>query len=198
LQDQAGAQKRIAGGLRSLGDELHSMAEGSEQSGPATDLVRQGADRTSAAASWRDDREPGAPLEEIKGLAGQRSATLLAAGAGVLAGRLTYPAAAGPDDGISAPSGTSRTSSTGLRATSSGTAPIAGTGRPGDRPGRRAVWRPPSHCLGNETAGGETESWAVDPGRGVAEVGPIGTVSVRVDAPSSATLPAWWWWGTRG
>jgi len=84
LQDQAGAQRRIAGGLRSLGDELHSMAEGSEQSGPATDLVRQAADRTSAAASWRDDREPGALLEEIKGLARHRPAGILAAGCWLL------------------------------------------------------------------------------------------------------------------
>ena len=54
------------------------------------------------------------------------------------------------------------------------------------------------HFLGSETPVGEMEPWAVDPGRGVAEVRPIVGVWVRVDAPSSATLPGWRWWGTRG
>jgi len=58
LTEQAATQqKRVAGGLRSLGEELHSMAQNSEQKGPATDLVKQAAERTGKVASWLEDRE---------------------------------------------------------------------------------------------------------------------------------------------
>lgn len=125
LTEQAGAQQqKVAEGLRSVSTELHSMAAASEQPGVATDLVRQAAERSSAVASWLDGRDPGSLLTEVKSFARQRPGTflLLAAGAGVLAGRLsrslsagapepTHPAAASgttpvtrtPDAGIPVP-----------------------------------------------------------------------------------------------
>jgi len=91
LTEQAATQqKRVAGGLRSLGEELHSMAQSSEQQGPATDLVKQAAERTSTVASWLEDREPGNVVEEVTRFARQRPGAFLAiaAGAGLLVGRL--------------------------------------------------------------------------------------------------------------
>ncbi len=89
---QAGQQQqRLAQGIRSLSDELHSMASKSDQSGPATDLVRQGAQRSKDIASWLEQRDPSSLLDEVKTFARQRPGTflLLAAGAGLVAGRLT-------------------------------------------------------------------------------------------------------------
>jgi hypothetical protein len=92
LTEQANAQQqRLDGGLRALGDELHSMAQGSEQSGVATDLARQAAAKSHDAAGWLESREPGNLVEEMKSFARQRPGAFLAlaAGAGLLAGRLT-------------------------------------------------------------------------------------------------------------
>lgn len=92
LTEQAGAQQqKVANGLRSVSDELHAMARASDQPGVATDLVRQAAERSSSIASWLDGRDPGSLLDEVKSFARQRPGTflLLAAGAGVLAGRLS-------------------------------------------------------------------------------------------------------------
>lgn len=98
LTDQAGAQQqKVAEGLRSVSTELHSMAAASDQPGVATDLVRQAAERSSTVASWLDGRDPGSLLTEVKSFARQRPGTflLLAAGAGVLAGRLSRSLSAG-------------------------------------------------------------------------------------------------------
>ena len=84
-------QRRIAEGLRALGEELHAMTEHDGQSGPATDLARQGSQKSRELASWLDQREPGHLVEEVKTFARQRpgSFLLLAAGLGLAAGRLT-------------------------------------------------------------------------------------------------------------
>jgi hypothetical protein len=119
LTDQAGTQQqKVAEGLRSVSTELHNMAAASDQPGVASDLVRQAAERSSAVASWLDGRDPGSLLTEVKSFARQRPGTflLLAAGAGVLAGRLsrglsagapettaTSPAARVPDTGTAVP-----------------------------------------------------------------------------------------------
>lgn len=98
LTQQAGAQQqKVASGLRSVADELHSMAQASDQPGVATDLVRQAAERSSSVAAWLDGRDPGSLLDEVKSFARQRPGTflLLAAGAGVLAGRLSRSLSAG-------------------------------------------------------------------------------------------------------
>lgn len=92
LQDQASQQQqRLASGVRSLSDQLSSMAQQSEQSGPASDLVKQAATRASDFASWLEQRDPGALLDEIRSFARRRPGAFLAiaAGAGLAAGRLT-------------------------------------------------------------------------------------------------------------
>lgn len=106
LTDQAGAQQqKVAEGLRSISTELHTMAAASDQPGVASDLVRQAAERSSAVAGWLDGRDPGSLLTEVKSFARQRPGTflLLAAGAGVLAGRLSRSLSAGaPETGATA------------------------------------------------------------------------------------------------
>ena len=101
LTDQAGKQQqKVAVGLRSISEELQSMATASEQPGVATDLVRQAAERSSSVATWLEGRDPGSLLDEVKTFARQRPGTflLLAAGAGVLAGRLSRGLSASADD----------------------------------------------------------------------------------------------------
>ncbi|WP_197412922.1 hypothetical protein [Arthrobacter sp. EpRS71] len=91
LSDQAQAQQqRVAEGLRSISDELSTMANSTENGGVATDLVQQAAQRSSSIAQWLEGRDPGSLLDEVKGFARRKPGTflLLAAGAGVLAGRL--------------------------------------------------------------------------------------------------------------
>ncbi|WP_211881441.1 hypothetical protein [Pseudarthrobacter albicanus] len=106
LTEQAATQQqKVAQGLRSISAELHSMASAPDQPGVAADLVRQAAERSSAVASWLDDRDPGSLLDEVKSFARQRPGTflMLAAGAGILAGRLSRSLAAGaPDTGTTA------------------------------------------------------------------------------------------------
>jgi hypothetical protein len=100
LRSQAGQQQqRVAGGLRSISDELHSMAANSSENGTATHLVQQAAQRAGDAAGWLDNRDPGSLLDEVRSFARQRPGVFLAvaAGAGLLAGRLTRGLAS--DDG---------------------------------------------------------------------------------------------------
>lgn len=102
LTDQAGIQQqKAAEGLRSVSTELHAMVSDSDQPGLATDLVRQAAERSSTVASWLDARDPGSLLAEVTSFARQKPGTflLLAAGAGVLAGRLSRSLSAGAPDG---------------------------------------------------------------------------------------------------
>jgi ElaB/YqjD/DUF883 family membrane-anchored ribosome-binding protein len=84
-------QKRAAGSLRGMGSQLRQMADGTEEQGMAKDLVSQAASRVDSAASWLDDRDPAALLEEVKSFARQRPGLFIAiaAGAGIVAGRLT-------------------------------------------------------------------------------------------------------------
>jgi hypothetical protein len=121
-QQASQQQQRLAEGLRTLGDELYSMAHHSEQPGVAADLARHGADKTREVASWLDAREPGTLVDEVKTFARQRPGTflLLAVGAGLLAGRLTRglrdtasnDSASGSTFGADGPSGLPNTGST--------------------------------------------------------------------------------------
>jgi hypothetical protein len=89
---QASAQQqKVAEGLRSLVDELTSMAENGGHSGPATEMAHQAAERVRQAASWLDEREPGDLVGEVRRLGRQNPGTFLlgAVLAGVLVGRLT-------------------------------------------------------------------------------------------------------------
>lgn len=92
LREQAATQQeRVSQGLRSVGDELQRMADGSDEQGVASDVVRQVAQRASSVADWLGDRDPGSLLAEVKQFARTRPGVFIAiaAGAGVLAGRVT-------------------------------------------------------------------------------------------------------------
>jgi hypothetical protein len=98
VTEQAGAQKEKAvSGLRSIADELRSMAEGNgAQNGMAGDLARQAAEKAHEFAGWLDQRDPGSLVEEIRQLARRKPGSFLigAALAGIAAGRLTRGAIA--------------------------------------------------------------------------------------------------------
>jgi hypothetical protein len=92
VTEQTTLQKdKATTGLRSLGDELNSMASQGTQSGMATDLAQQAASKAHHLASWLEARDPGTLLEEVRGLARRKPGTFLlgALAAGVVAGRLT-------------------------------------------------------------------------------------------------------------
>ena len=91
LHEQAAdGQQRIAKKLLSLSDELRSMAGNSDQ-GVAADLAQQAASRVRDAGHWLEDREPGQVVNEVQSFARRRPTVFLAlaAGAGLVAGRLT-------------------------------------------------------------------------------------------------------------
>ncbi|WP_270365490.1 hypothetical protein [Microbacterium algeriense] len=101
LKEQANTQQqRVAGGLRSLSDELGSMAANSSGSGIAGDLVQQVSGRLSSAASWLGDRDPGSVLTEVKRYARRKPGTFILAAAvvGVAVGRLTRALASNASD----------------------------------------------------------------------------------------------------
>jgi hypothetical protein len=80
------------------------MASAPEQQGVASDLIRQAAQRSESVASWLENKQPGDLLGEVQRFARNRPGTflLLAAGAGVLAGRLTRGLAAGAETSATA------------------------------------------------------------------------------------------------
>ena len=91
LHEQASeGQQRIAKKLLSLSDELRSMAENSNQ-GVAVDVTQQAASRVRDAGHWLEKREPRQVVNEVQSFARRRPALflVLAAGAGLVAGRLT-------------------------------------------------------------------------------------------------------------
>jgi hypothetical protein len=109
LKDQANTQQqRLAGGMRSVSDDLNSLASGQPTSGMAADLVRQVSSRLSTASTWIGDRDPGTLLQEVKRYARRKPGTfiLLAAAAGVVAGRLTRALASNASDHASSGNGT--------------------------------------------------------------------------------------------
>ncbi len=92
LGDQAArGQQRLAAMLQSLGDQLSAMAGGSPQDGVAADLARQAAARAGDAAHWLSSRQPAQVADEVQSFARRRPGAFLAmaAGAGLIAGRLT-------------------------------------------------------------------------------------------------------------
>jgi hypothetical protein len=102
LASQTGAQqRRAAGGLRSLADEMRSMAEQGGQAGPVTELAHQAADRVHGAAGWLEERQPGDLIAEVRDYARRSPGTFLVGAAvlGVLAGRLTRNISASSDNG---------------------------------------------------------------------------------------------------
>jgi hypothetical protein len=95
---QAGTQQqKAAEGIRTISSQLQSMADAPDQQGMASDLIRQAAQRSESVASWLENKEPGDILGEVQRFARNKPGTflLLAAGAGILAGRLTRGLTAG-------------------------------------------------------------------------------------------------------
>lgn len=108
LMDQVGAevngqaaeqQKRAASGLHGVGSQLRKMADSSGEQGMAADVVSQAASRVDGAATWLDERDPGALLDGLKSFARRRPGLFIAiaAGAGIVAGRLTKALVSGDD-----------------------------------------------------------------------------------------------------
>ncbi|MEV4665763.1 hypothetical protein AB0J85_27915 [Micromonospora echinofusca] len=101
LASQTGEQqRRAAGGLRSLADEMRSMADQGGQAGPVSEIARQAADRVHGVAGWLEQREPGDIIAEVRSYARRNPGTFLVGAAvlGVLAGRLTKNISAAGDD----------------------------------------------------------------------------------------------------
>jgi hypothetical protein len=94
-------QHKAAQQLRAVADELSEMALKGGQSGLATQVTEEAAERVRGVASWLDRREPGDLLDGVRGFARRHPGQFLvgAAVAGVVAGRLTrgLTGAAGPD-----------------------------------------------------------------------------------------------------
>ena len=110
LTSQAGTQQqKAAEGIRSISSQLQSMAEAPDQQGVASDLIRQAASTTETVASWLETKQPGDLLGEVQRFARNRPGTflLVAAGAGVLAGRLTRGLTAGAPEAQGAVQGVS-------------------------------------------------------------------------------------------
>lgn len=102
VRDQAGSQKgRAVEQLRTFGDELQQMGQQGGQSGIATEVARQVAERTHGLADYLDRHEPADLLEDLRRYARRRPVVFLAgaAVAGVLAGRLTRNLASNEDQG---------------------------------------------------------------------------------------------------
>ncbi len=98
LSSQAGTQQqKAAEGIRTISSQLHTMADAPDQQGVASDLIRQAAQRSESVASWIENKGPGDMLADVQRFARNRPGTflLLAAGAGLLAGRLTRSLTAG-------------------------------------------------------------------------------------------------------
>ncbi len=105
LNEQASSQRdRAVSGLRSLGDELSSMSQNSEQSGVGTQLAREGSDFTHKTADFLEQRDPTQLLDEVRNLARRKPGAFLvgAAVAGVVVGRLTRGAVSARSDDSSA------------------------------------------------------------------------------------------------
>ncbi|SDQ22744.1 hypothetical protein SAMN02800687_0943 [Curtobacterium sp. UNCCL20] len=92
LKEQAGdQQQRAASGLRSIGEQLGRMAENDDEQGVASKVVRDLSNRATSVAGYLEGRDPGSLVSEVKSFAAKRPGTFIAiaAGAGLLAGRLT-------------------------------------------------------------------------------------------------------------
>jgi hypothetical protein len=84
-------QQNAARQLRGFADDLQELAAKSGQSGLATEVAQQAADRLYGPASWLEQREPTDVLDAVRDFARRRPGTFLlgAAVAGLVAGRLT-------------------------------------------------------------------------------------------------------------
>ncbi|MDM7853837.1 hypothetical protein [Cellulomonas alba] len=86
----ASQQSRLADGMRTFSGDLHTMAQ-SADGGVAAEVVRRVAEQSGRLGDWLAERGPGEVLDEVRAFARRRPGTflLVAAGAGVLVGRLS-------------------------------------------------------------------------------------------------------------
>lgn len=101
VRNQASTQQsRVAEGIRGVSSQFTGLTQGQPASGLAADLVQQAAQRTESIAQWLEQREPGDLVEEVKRFARQRPGVFIAvaAGAGILVGRLTKALASSAKD----------------------------------------------------------------------------------------------------
>ncbi len=93
LGTQASEQvSRFNAALRSLSDDLERLSRGEQvEPGLATELAGQATARAGAVADWFEGKEPADLLEDVKSFARRRPLAFLglAAGIGLIAGRLT-------------------------------------------------------------------------------------------------------------
>lgn len=188
-------QKKVAEGLRSISEELQSMAYASNQPGLATDLVRQAADRSASVASWLNDRDPSSLLTDVKSFARAKPGTflLLAAGAGILAGRLARSLSAGapqPAGQAAHPNDTaSQETKTAMTVPAAPTAPPGSETSTAELPATRHSLRPgetgtyPTDQSGTEAQTGtdKPELWRAEP----VVVNPLPAVDPLDDDPFS-------------
>lgn len=108
LQGQAATQQHRAGqALRAAGDQLSEMAQGASSDTMASGLVRGLGSQTQRVGAWLDEREPADLVREVRGFARRHTGAFLviAAGIGVVAGRLTRALTASGDNGAGSSSG---------------------------------------------------------------------------------------------
>ncbi|MCP2032994.1 ElaB/YqjD/DUF883 family membrane-anchored ribosome-binding protein [Okibacterium sp. HSC-33S16] len=119
-------QERAAGGIRTVSDQLRSMADSSD-SGMASNLVSQAANRVGDVAGWLENSDPAGMLDDVKRFARRRPGVFiaLAAGAGIVVGRLAKSLTSGDD---------STTSSTTSGPTFNSTAPSSAASTPSAAP----------------------------------------------------------------
>lgn len=140
MEEQAArGQRRIAEQLLSLSAELRSMADNSGQSGVAADLAQQAAARICDAGQWLDARKPTQVVHEVQSFARRRPTAflLLAAGAGLVAGRLTRGLKDATADNSTA---------------TEAPAPVRGLGEQWAQPSDMAGYPPATAPLGEETS----------------------------------------------
>ena len=92
VSSQAGVQQsRLAGGLTSVGGQFTQMASAPFEQNLATDIVREVGQRMDSLGRWLENHGPDEALDEVRGFARRSPGTflLIAAGAGVVLGRLT-------------------------------------------------------------------------------------------------------------
>lgn len=91
LREQAGQQQqRVAEGLRTVGGELSDMAEKSDSSGLAGEVVRNLSGRAHSVAGWLEGRDAGSLLDDVKQYAARKPGTFIAIAAvsGLFGGRV--------------------------------------------------------------------------------------------------------------
>jgi hypothetical protein len=104
-EQAASQQQKAASQLRTVADEIAGMADKGGQSGLATEVARQAADRMHGAASWLEQREPADLMQAVRDYARRRPGTFLvgAAVAGLAVGRLTRGLTAAAQSGAETP-----------------------------------------------------------------------------------------------